>query len=421
MPIKDHYIHNIRLENLECDKKILIVTECFYPEEFKINDIAFSWKEKGYDVDVLTLVPTYPFGRVFKGYKNRLLSRDTYKGVNIYRVRAVTGYRDSSIKKILKYINFMILGSIVSISIGKKYDYIFGFNMSALTGMLPAVVIRKLYKKPLMFWAQDLWPDSVYAYGFKKTKILSVFLDMFVRFVYHSATSIAISGKGFESKLKPYINSGLKFNYLPNWADDLSTSQALVKPNKNNKIHFTFAGNIGKVQNLENIISAFHSLQANLQKKAQFNIIGDGSNLEDLKLLADNNPNIFFHGKKNRDDMVQYYQVSDFLIVSLIDEPIFSVTVPAKTQTYIAAKKPILAIINGDTADIVKDNNLGLCTNPSDIDAIANMFKKCIEMNKLERNGFIGKNDYLLKNVFNKDKIINELLEILIGNNVNKN
>jgi glycosyltransferase involved in cell wall biosynthesis len=119
--------------------------------------------------------------------------------------------------------------------------------------------------------------------------------------------------------------------------------------------------------------------------------------------------------------MVQYYQVSDFLIVSLIDEPIFSVTVPAKTQTYIAAKKPILAIINGDTADIVKDNNLGLCTNPSDIDAIANMFKKCIEMNKLERNGFIGKNDYLLKNVFNKDKIINELLEILIGNNVNKN
>ncbi len=421
MPIKDHYIHNIRLENLECDKKILIVTECFYPEEFKINDIAFSWKEKGYDVDVLTLVPTYPFGRVFKGYKNRLLSRDTYKGVNIYRVRAVTGYRDSSIKKILKYINFMILGSIVSISIGKKYDYIFGFNMSALTGMLPAVVIRKLYKKPLMFWAQDLWPDSVYAYGFKKTKILSVFLDMFVRFVYHSATSIAISGKGFESKLKPYINSGLKFNYLPNWADDLSTSQALVKPNKNNKIHFTFAGNIGKVQNLENIISAFHSLQANLQKKAQFNIIGDGSNLEDLKLLADNNPNIVFHGKKNRDDMVQYYQVSDFLIVSLIDEPIFSVTVPAKTQTYIAAKKPILAIINGDTADIVKDNNLGLCTNPSDIDAIANMFKKCIEMNKLERNGFIGKNDYLLKNVFNKDKIINELLEILIGNNVNKN
>ncbi len=421
MPIKDHYIHNIRLENLECDKKILIVTECFYPEEFKINDIAFSWKEKGYDVDVLTLVPTYPFGRVFKGYKNRLLSRDTYKGVNIYRVRAVTGYRDSSIKKILKYINFMILGSIVSISIGKKYDYIFGFNMSALTGMLPAVVIRKLYKKPLMFWAQDLWPDSVYAYGFKKTKILSVFLDMFVRFVYHSATSIAISGKGFESKLKPYINSGLKFNYLPNWADDLSTSQALVKPNKNNKIHFTFAGNIGKVQNLENIISAFHSLQANFQKKAQFNIIGDGSNLEDLKLLADNNPNIVFHGKKNRDDMVQYYQVSDFLIVSLIDEPIFSVTVPAKTQTYIAAKKPILAIINGDTADIVKDNNLGLCTNPSDIDAIANMFKKCIEMNKLERNGFIGKNDYLLKNVFNKDKIINELLEILIGNNVNKN
>jgi len=146
-------------------KKILIVTECFYPEEFKINDVALSWKGKGYDVDVLTLAPTYPLGKVFLGYKNSFFRKDEYQGINIFRVRAVTGYRDSAIKKIFKYINFMIFGSIAAIFIGRKYDYVFGFNMSALTGMLPAVLIRKLYKKPTMFWVQDVWPDSVYAFG----------------------------------------------------------------------------------------------------------------------------------------------------------------------------------------------------------------------------------------------------------------
>jgi len=151
------------------NKKILIVTECFYPEEFKINDVALSWKDRGYEVAVLTLVPTYPLGRIFSGYKNNFFQKDQYLGINIYRLRAVTGYKKSVIKKIFKYINFMFFGSIAAIYLGRRYDYIFGFNLGSLTDMVPAVLIRKLYKKPTMFWVQDIWPDSVYAYGFKKT------------------------------------------------------------------------------------------------------------------------------------------------------------------------------------------------------------------------------------------------------------
>ena len=396
------------------NKKILIVTECFYPEEFKINDIALSWKDKGYDVDVLTLVPTYPLGKVFPGYKNDFFRKDEYQGVNIFRVRAVTGYRDSAIKKILKYINFMIFGSVTAIFIGKKYDYVFGFNMSALTGMLPAVFIRKLYKKPTMFWVQDVWPDSVYAYGFKKTKMLSTVLDVFVRFMYKNIDSIAVSGKGFESKLTPYIEKDLTFHYLPNWADDLDGNLASKNLGKSKEAtHFTFAGNIGKVQNLENIINAFCLLSSEYQEKSQLNIIGDGSNLDNLKLLTNNNPNIVFHGKKPRSDMASYYKASDFLIISLIDEPIFSVTVPSKTQTYIAAKKPILAIINGDTANLIKDNNLGLYADPSKVDMIVDMFQQCIDMGQTERQNFTNENDRLLATTFNKEKTIDKLLELV--------
>ena len=150
------------------NKKILIVTECFFPEEFKINDLAFFWKDKGFGVDVLTLTPTYPLGKVYNGYKNRIFYKEVYQEINIYRVRAVEGYQKSKIRKLLKYINFMILGSISAVFIGRKYDYVFGFNLGALTDMIPAIIICKLYRKPLMFWVQDIWPDSVYAYGFKK-------------------------------------------------------------------------------------------------------------------------------------------------------------------------------------------------------------------------------------------------------------
>jgi glycosyltransferase involved in cell wall biosynthesis len=403
------------LEKVLVPKKILIVTECFYPEEFKINDIALSWKNKGYDVDVLTLVPTYPLGKVLLGYKNGFFRKDEYQGINIFRVHAVTGYRDSAVKKIFKYINFMIFGSIVAIFIGRKYDYVFGFNLGSLTDMLPAVVIRKLYKKPTMFWVQDVWPDSVYAYGFKKTKTLSTLLDTFVKFMYHNITAIAISSKGFESKLAPYIKKGLKFNYAPNWADDLDMDMDPIILSTTQKVHFTFAGNIGKVQNLENTINAFFLLPDRYKKKSQLNIIGDGSNLIFLKKLSNNNPNIIFHGKQKRENMAKFYKASDFLIVSLIDKPIFSVTVPAKTQTYIAAKKPILAIINGDVGDIVNDNNLGVSVDPSNINLIKESFEKCIDMSKKEKDEFVINNDKLLKTTFNKDSIINNLTSQLVG------
>jgi len=405
------------LEKVLVPKKILIVTECFYPEEFKINDVALSWKGKGYDVDVLTLAPTYPLGKVFLGYKNSFFRKDEYQGINIFRVHAVTGYRDSTVKKIFKYINFMIFGSIVAIFIGKRYDYVFGFNLGSLTDMLPAVVIHKLYKKPTMFWVQDVWPDSVYAYGFKKTKMLSTLLDAFVKFMYHNITAVAISSKGFESKLEPYIKKSLKFNYAPNWADDLDMDMDPIVLSKTQKIHFTFAGNIGKVQNLENIINAFCLLSDGYQKKSQLNIIGDGSNLIFLKKLSNNNPNIIFHGKQMREDMAKFYKASDFLIVSLINEPIFSVTVPAKTQTYIAAKKPILAIINGDVADIVSDNNLGIYADPSNVELIKEAFEKCIDMPENEKSKFIINNTKLLETVFNKDSIINNLTSQLVGCN----
>jgi len=395
-------------------KKILIVTEYFYPEEFKINEIALDWKDKGYEVDILTQNPTYPHGQIFDGYKNRWYFKDNYNGMTVYRVKAVTGYKESLFKKLLKYFTFMILASIVSLKIGKRYDYIFGFDIAALTGMVPAVLLKKFYDKKVTLWVLDIWPDSVYAYGFKKTKFLSFMLDGFVRFVYRNSSSFAVSGEGFISKVKAYSNDQQEIKYLPNWADEFNKDLELFEFTKEKKVHFTFAGNVGKVQNLDNIINAFGKLDAKYKSSTQLNIIGDGSHLESLKNLVDENnfDNITFWGRKPRDEMYKYFKASDFLIVSLVDEPIFSLTVPAKLQTYIAANKPILAVINGDASDIVRDNNLGYCAQPDNILEISESFIKCIQTDEKEREKFTKNCKNLTDTTFNKERIINSLLEL---------
>jgi len=397
------------------NNKILIVTEYFYPEEFKINEIAIEWKKRGYEVDILTQNPTYPAGKIFENYKNSWYIKDSYQGMTVYRVKAVTGYKESLFKKLLKYFTFMILGSFVALKIGKKYDYVFGFDIAALTGMVPAVVLKKFYDKKVTLWIQDVWPDSVYAYGFKKRKFLEFILDGFVKFVYKNSSSLAISGKGFKNKILPYIQDKKRIEYCPNWADELNREMELFTFSDDKKIHFTFAGNIGKVQNLSNIIDAFGNLPTKYQTKSQLNIIGDGSDLEMLKSLVKTNKyeDIIFHGRKPRNEMYKYFQASDFLIVSLIDKPIFSLTVPAKIQTYIASNKPILAILNGDASDIIKDNNLGYCSSPNDLEEIKNIFIKAINTDENQKEQFTKNCEHLTKTIFNKDIIINNLLKLM--------
>lgn len=398
-------------------KKIIIVTEYFYPEEFKINEIALEWQKKGYEIDVVTSCPTYPAGKIFDGYENKWYQKDNYKGINIYRLKAVTGYKESLFKKLLKYFVFMFLGSIVTLRIGKKYDYVFGFDVGALTGMLPAVLLQKFYAKPVTLWIQDVWPDSVYAYRFKKRKLLVYFLDGFVKFIYRNSLSLTVSGKGFIKRVQAYVEDDKTIEYFPNWADKLDENLEPFKFSFNKKVQFTFAGNIGTVQNLDNIIKAFSNLKSDDLQRAQLNIIGDGSYLEKLKELTRKLKcqNIVFWGRKPRSEMSRYFKASDFLIVSLVNKPIFSLTVPAKTQTYIAAKKPILAIVNGDAAKIVTENTLGYSANPDNIEEIKDIFIKAIYTPSAKLELFTSNCESLTENVFNKEKIIDALLNVVVG------
>jgi len=405
------------VEEVLSKKSILIVSEYFYPEEFKINEVALEWMKRGYSVDVLTTVPTYPESKVYNGYENKFYQKETYRGINIYRVKAVTGYKTSFAKKLLKYFSFMFFATFVALKIAKRYNYIFGFDVGALTAMFPAILVKKLYKKRVVLWILDIWPDSVYAYGFKKTKLLSSLLDGFVAFIYNNSSALAVSSQGFKKKIKPYLKEEKEILYAPNWADELDEGYKPFSFSQDDKVHFTFAGNIGTVQNLDNVIKAFGKLDATVCQKAQLNIIGDGSYLETLKQLVEQGriSNVVFWGRKPRKEIQKYFQASDFLIVSLIDKPIFSLTVPAKVQTYIAAKKPILAILEGDAAKIVEENQLGYCASPDNILEIKKIFEKAIKNSDSQKNEFVKNCKYLTETIFFKKNIINDLLKLTVG------
>ncbi len=393
-------------------KKILIISGYFYPEEFIINDLAKEWDRSGYDVTVLTQVPSYPFGKVYKGYKNKIFSTEYWEKIKIFHFYTVQGYHKSLILKVLNYIYFIISGCIIALFIGNKFDRVFIYQIGPLTLAIPGVLIKKIYKKEVTIWTQDLWPDTVYSYGFKKSCYLHVFLNWIVKKIYKNCDNIFVSCKGFINKIN-YFVPDKTINYLPNWS--LVNSDNKKKVFLSNKFNFTFAGNIGKVQNLENVIKGFSLVSSN-NNKVQLNIIGDGSNLENLKKMVVSKKirNVVFWGRKKLEDMSLYFKASDVLIISLNNSPVFELTVPAKFQAYLDSNKPIYSIMKGEVSRMVKEYKIGITVDPDDLESIKNGFIKLYKMKKSDRLSFVKNTKILSEGIFNKDKIIKKMTDIVI-------
>jgi len=396
-------------------KKVLIVAENFYPEEFRINDLVLELKNKGFKITVITQKPTYPHAKLFPEYENKWFNKSEYEGITIYRVKAITNYNKSLFKKLLKYFTFAFLGSIVGLFIGRKYEHVFSFQVGSLICAIPATIVSRVYNIPSTIWTQDVWPDTVYAYGFKKTKLNQKLLDGFIKYIYHSFTNVVVSGPGFIKKLQPYARQEQEIQYLPNWAEETEKFIEKFQFSDTKKIQFTFAGNIGKLQNLENVIQAFGSMLYTYKDKAQLNIIGDGSNFEYLKKLAKSNnyTNIVFWGRQPSSQMPMYFEASDFLIISLSDKPILSLVIPLKFQSYLVAKKPIFGVLNGEVANMIKEYNLGYCTHPDNLKEIIEGFHNCIDTTPKMREQFIKNSEILLNKSFSRDKIINKFAIML--------
>lgn len=400
------------------NKKILFISQYFYPEEFRGNDIVFDWSKRGYDVTVVTAIPNYPNGKFFDGYGVFRKRKETIKGVKTIRVPVVPRGKGTGFMLMLNYLSYALSSSLYCFfhSFLTKYDLVFVQQLSPVTMALPALVVKKLKKTPLIIWVLDLWPESLISAGNFKNKFVIIFFEYFVRHLYRNSDKILISSKGFESSILKKGNFLDKILYLPNWAEDsfLKLHNDIKIPTLPNGFKIMFAGNIGEAQDFENIMKA--ALLLNKIKEIKFIILGDGRKKAWVQNFCnENNLNdtVFCLGRYPLETMPFFFKEADVMMVSLKNELIFNLTVPAKIQAYMFSGKPIIGMMNGEGANIIRESGCGICVNASDYETLSKIIiemskMKKEELNKMGQAGYL----YALKN-FNKDDILEYLNNII--------
>ena len=397
------------------NKKLLVISEVFYPEEFLINDLVEHWQKNGIEVHVLTRNPSYPFGKIYSGYKNTLFQNEINNGIYIHRVQFIAGYKNNKILKAINYFWNMLLGFIWILFNKNKYDLVFIYHTGSLTFASLGCFFKDFNRSKVIIWSQDIWPNGVFAYGIKETKLLKYLLTIFVKWTYSKCDQILVSCPGFINVLSKNIpNSNIK--YIPQWPNIIKSINTEIELKSG--FNFTFAGNIGSVQNIEKVIRGFDFfLKRSSKTNIYLNIIGDASYLN--RFIEENQDiqfdNIRLHGRRPLMDMYSFFRKSDVLLLSLTDTPITNLTIPAKFPAYLCAEKPILGIIKGEVASLIRDNNIGWSCSPSDVDEISDIFQKIIDS---PRNSFQEKAKNckeLLERDFNRENNISKISNVIFN------
>ena len=400
--------------------KILIVSQYFWPENFRINALAEELYKRGNEVKVLTGFPNYPEGQIYKDFKENTKFYNKYRNISITRVPIISRGQNKYCL-IINYLSFLLSGCIIGSwkLRNEKFDLIFTFQTSPVFVGLVSAFISKVKKIPHAIWVLDLWPETLEAIGVLKSKFKLELVRKLVLFIYKRCDIIFVQSKGFLENISNYQIKNKKIIYFPNWADsEFFTKESLpAKEIKINKNVFTiiFAGNIGLAQDFNSIIKATKILKF---KKIKFRliIIGEGSMKSWVKNEIGKNKLedcVMLYKKYELKRMPSFFMHANALLVSLSDEKLFEMTIPGKIQSYLAAGIPIIGMINGEGAQVIKDAKAGFTCNSGDYKKLAQIIIQMTKLKNLNEYGNNGKNFANLH--FNKSKLIDNLDNELIN------
>ncbi|QGJ70492.1 Glycosyltransferase involved in cell wall biosynthesis [Planctomycetales bacterium 10988] len=397
---------------------LLIVSQYFWPESFRINDLAQEFVKRGHEVTVLTGIPNYPKGKFYSGY-NLFSHSEVWQGVNIIRVPIIPRGKANAIRLSLNYLSFMIMGCLLCLlRCPKKFDALFVFQTSPITAGLPAIVLKKIYQVPVYFWVQDLWPETLIALNKVKSKIALGLITKFVKYIYQQCDVILVQSRGFIDSILNHGISRDKIVYLPNWAESLYLKE--VESVESPAVHFPegfnilFAGNLGESQGLETIIEAAELTKDNLQ--IHWNLLGEGRVKEKLQQQINEkelSQTVHLHAKRPIEEMPAYFKACDTLLVTLQDNFLFRLTIPSKLQCYLASGKPILGALNGESAHILKESGAGLVADAEDPKqlAAAALNMSALSEHKRQEMGELGKVYYQAN--FSREECLSQLESLL--------
>lgn len=348
--------------------KILFISQYFYPETFKGNDIVFDFVKRGHEVTVLTGKPNYPKGEFYKGYGFFKKNKEVIHGAKIIRTPIYPRKNGKGIHLILNYISFVFFSYFTCVfRIRDKYDLIFVQQLSPVTMALPGLWIRKKQNIPLYLWVLDLWPESILAASNFKNPLIIKRIGNLVAKIYNQSDVILISSKYFEKSIKSkLIYQNKEVLYFPNWAEDVFTKynlqNSLPIPDLPSGFNIMFAGNVGESQDFETIIKV---AELTLSDNINWIIVGEGRKLDWIKeqIQIRQLTNVYLVGRHPVETMPAFFNKADVMLVSLKDEPVFSLTVPAKIQAYMASSKIILGSLNGEGNIIINESGCGFAVN----------------------------------------------------------
>ena len=396
-------------------KHILVIAQYFYPEQFRINDICTQWIKRGYKVTVVTGIPNYPEGSYYKGYGLFNKRKEMYNGIEIIRIPLVPRGKNS-IMLALNYLSFVVSGFFWNIFTNIKADYLFIFEVSPMTQALPGVWYAKKRKIPCYLYVQDLWPENVEIITGITNKHIIGSIGKMVDYIYARCTKIFTTSNSFVTAIESRGVIAEKVEYWPQYAEDFYKPLAKMSIKEipdDERFNVIFAGNIGTAQGLDILPKvALIIKEKNPNKKVCFNIVGDGRYKESLvKLVGDSNLTDMFNfiPKQAATRIPEFMAASDAAFLCLTGGPLFSMTIPAKLQSYMACGIPILASANGETDKIIKDSDSGLCSPAGDEAALADIILELSDESpqKLSELGTNARSYY--DDNFNKEELLNRV------------
>ena len=400
------------------EKRILVYTNHFYPENFRINEIAFILSKTRFKVHVISCIPNYPKGKFFKGY-SFFKKRNEYLNHNlkVTRLPLIPRGNGSKLNLVINYFTYFISTFFYTaylILFKKKYDYILVHHTSPIFIAVHPIVYKIFRKNKIILWDLDMWPDTLQALNIISNRNIINLLESIMKNVYKSYDKILIGSNSFFEIAQKRVEAS-KIEFFPNWAEDVYFNK--IKKPKNilffpSGFNILYAGNIGEAQDFNTIINSAKELNSH---SVNFIFIGDGRFKNEFynKLEKLNIDNIYLYNYQDIENIPYYFSISDALLLTLKNKDIFNRTVPAKLQSYMSAKKPIIGIINGEGKKIIKNSNCGITVLPGEE---RNFTKKILDL-KYSDNKYLeglGNNayKYYMEN-FDFNLRYNQLINIL--------
>lgn len=397
--------------------RVLVVSQYFWPENFRVNDLVKELVERGHSLTVLTGEPNYPSGSVFVEFRRDPRAFDDFNGAKVVRVPIVPRGAGKA-RLVLNYLSFALSATVVGAwrLRGEAFDAIFVFQPSPITLVLPAVFLRRVKHAPLLLWVLDLWPETLSAVGVVRSPRVLGWVSRLVSFIYRRCDLILVQSRSFAANVERHSGQPGKIRYFPSWAEPVfeGSLDAVVPAqelaNLHGKFIILFAGNIGDAQDFPSILDAAEALRD--APDVRWVVVGDGRMSEWLhaEIARRRLEGVVLPlGRFPIDRMPSFFRVASALLVTLKNEPVFELTIPGKVQAYLAAGIPILAMLGGEGARVIQESGAGLVCPPGRGDLLAERVRELSALPVAALRRMSDSARTYCMNEFNRDKLVSHL------------